>query len=72
MTYKCITPDCDKQPLYNHTNETKGLYCREHMIDNMVNVVSKKCINPDCNKTPNYNYINETKRLYCKNHKLYT
>ena len=42
---KCLEPDCDIRPLYNYNNETKGLYCNEHKLDDMINVKSKRCCN---------------------------
>ena len=69
MTH-CINPECNTRANFNYSNETKGLYCNEHKLDGMVNVVSKKCNNPDCNKQPWYNYMNEKKGLYCTVHKL--
>ena len=70
MPYKCNSPDCNRQPSYNYINETKPLHCKEHKLDDMVDVVNNKCINPECNNRPSYNYMNETKRLYCNDHKL--
>ena len=67
MSVKCINPDCNIISYYNHINETKGLYCYEHKLDDMVNVEIKKCINPDCNKKPTYNYINKKKLFVVKN-----
>ena len=66
----CKNPECNKQSLYNHINETKPLYCNQHKHDDMVDVKNKKCCNSDCKKPPLYNYINEKKALYCKEHKL--
>ena len=57
MPYRCINPDCNKQPLYNHINETKALYCNQHKLDDMVDVANKKCISPDCNKTAQYKHL---------------
>ena len=70
MVVKCINPDCNKRPNFNYINETKGIYCNQHKLNDMIDVNNKKCISPDCNKQPKYNYINETKGIYCKEHKL--
>ena len=69
MPYKCINPDCNKQSSYNYSNETKPLYCNQHKLVDMVDVINKKCISPDCNKRSSYNHTNENKPLYCKDHK---
>ena len=70
MPVYCKNSDCNKRANYNHINEKKALYCKEHKLDDMVDIKHKRCKNPDCNKIPSYNYSNETKPLYCKEHKL--
>ena len=63
---KCI--DCDKSGVYNLPTEIKGIYCKTHKKENMVNVITKHCIYENCTKCPRYNIPNE-KPLYCKKHK---
>jgi hypothetical protein len=70
MPIYCKNSDCKKQAIYNHLNEKKPLYCNEHKLVDMIDVIHKKCISPDCNKQPSYNHLNEKKGLYCKDHKL--
>lgn len=59
----CKESNCKKRPNYNFINETIGLYCFTHKIENMVDIKSKKCIDSTCNKLPIFNFIGETKGL---------
>ena len=67
---RCIHPDCNTQPNYNISGETKALYCNEHKLSSMIDIRSKRCIHPGCETRPNYNISGETKALYCNEHKL--
>jgi len=64
---KCTFENCNKIPIFNYQNETKALYCFEHKLDNMIDIINKKCLN--CNLRAYYNLPNEKSALYCKNHK---
>jgi hypothetical protein len=66
---KCIEDNCTKYPSFNISSEKKGLYCKEHKKENMVDVTHKRCIQDNCNKLPSYNYVTEKKKLYCFEHK---
>ena len=66
----CKHPGCRKRPHFNYDGETQGLYCKDHMLPGMVNVVDKKCKHPGCRKYPVFNYEGETQGLYCKEHML--
>ena len=44
--------------------------CKEHKLENMIDVKSKRCIHPNCLKQPHFNLPNEIKRLFCSDHKL--
>jgi hypothetical protein len=41
MSSKCIFENCIKQPSFNLPTEKNGLYCSEHKLENMINVVDK-------------------------------
>ena len=69
MPTKCIEPNCTKRPNFNLQTETKGIYCKYHKKDNMIDVINKRCLEPNCIKRPNFNLQNETKGIYCKYHK---
>ncbi len=70
MNKKCVYPDCKIQPCYNIASEKKGLYCKKHKLEGMVNVKNKPCIYPECKTQSYYNIVGETKGLYCAVHKL--
>jgi hypothetical protein len=40
---KCSFEDCYKYPIFNYINQKKGIYCYDHRLLNMINVVSKRC-----------------------------
>ena len=66
----CDRDECKKRPCFNFDGETKGVYCFNHKLDGMVNVIHKRCIHDECKKHPCFNTDGETKGLYCSNHKL--
>ena len=46
----CIHEECKKSANFNYENEKKAIYCGEHKLDEMINIISKKCIHEECNK----------------------
>ena len=59
-----------QSPSFNKVGETKGLYCKTHKLDGMVDVVHTRCIHDGCNSlSPKFNKVGETKGLYCETHK---
>ena len=40
----CVHDGCKKRPTYNIEGETKALYCKDHKLEGMINVVSKNVI----------------------------
>src|SRR3989344_4196037 len=67
---KCLHEECNKRPTFNLPTETKGLYCSEHKLENMIDVIHKRCAHEGCNKRPNFNLPTEIRGLYCFKHKL--
>ncbi len=67
---KCIYPGCKIHPVFNIPNKSGGLYCNEHKLPNMINVLVKQCIHPDCKTRPHFNMPNQKGGLYCSIHKL--
>jgi len=65
---KCET--CDVRACFNTPNLKWGRFCKNHKLDNMVDVKNKKCIYEGCKILPNFNYEGETKAIYCKSHSL--
>lgn len=67
----CIREGCKiKNSCFNYEDEKKGLYCSEHKLDGMINVIDKTCIHPGCKTRPSCNFIGHNKKLYCGTHKL--
>jgi hypothetical protein len=66
----CKHPGCRKKAKFNYEGETQGLYCKDHMLPGMIDVVNKKCEHTGCRKRPKFNYDGEKKGLYCKDHML--
>jgi hypothetical protein len=66
---KCLHEGCQIIPCYNAPNETTGVYCTTHKLENMVNVKDKMCIHEGCCVRANYNLPTETTGLYCASHK---
>src|SRR5689334_6928887 len=65
----CIHKDCQISKRYNYANENEGIYCNNHKLKDMVNVVDKKCRFEGCCTIPNYNYPGEIGGKYCFSHK---
>jgi hypothetical protein len=66
----CIYDYCDKEAKYNIKDEKIKLYCKEHKLENMINIRNYLCIRDGCKKIPIFNYENQKKGLYCSKHKL--
>jgi hypothetical protein len=69
ISIKCIEQNCNTQPTYNVSTQTKALYCLKHKKNNMVDVKHIRCIEPNCLKQPLFNISTQTKALYCLKHK---
>ena len=65
----CIFPDCKTRPLYNVDGQTKAVYCSEHKLNGMVDVIHKRCKHEGCKTRPNFNIIGKKQGLYCSAHK---
>ncbi len=70
-SYRCkynnMGVKCYKHKVYGYKNDSR-MYCRNHKLPGMVNLVSKKCIVSNCNKTAFFNYPGY-KKEYCNIHK---
>lgn len=64
---KCIY--CSYKAYYNNNNEEIPKYCRDHKLENMINIYRKKCIYENCNQKAYYNNIGFHPK-YCSDHKL--
>ena len=68
MRKKCI--ECNKRPSFNVKGETKPLYCFDHRLVDMINVITKTCIYDGCTTQSCYNFAGEKLGIYCGKHKL--
>jgi hypothetical protein len=68
----CIFEGCKKRAYFNYEGETKALYCREHSLDNMIDIKHPRCIYEGCKNQPTFNYKGVNRGLYCSIHKLNT
>ena len=69
MPSTCIHQNCTRRPSYNLPNEKTPLYCKEHIKENMVDIISKHCLYENCTRGPSYNIPTVKTALYCKEHK---
>jgi hypothetical protein len=67
---QCFHNGCEKQPNYNYPNEKVAIFCKDHSLPDMKNIVSKICNHDGCEIRPSYNYLNETSPIFCREHKL--
>ena len=67
---KCNAVGCGKRASFNHKDKSKGIYCSNHKLDDMVDVVNKHCIYEGCSYSPSCNLPGNKIRLYCSKHKL--
>ena len=64
----CKKVGCKREPIFNTEGEVP-IYCNEHKLVGMVDVVHKKCIHDGCKKRPSFNKEGEVP-IYCGEHKL--
>ena len=67
---RCAYENCLTRPNCNYPTETKALFCGEHKLENMIDIVNKRCAHENCLVQPSYNLPTETKTLFCGEHKL--
>ena len=63
----CKEDGCTTIPIFNVSDESKGLYCAKHKKDGMINVKSPTCL--ECNTRPCFNKEGQPNGLYCLAHK---
>ena len=66
---QCEAPNCNRQPCFNHKNQTYGRFCSEHKETDMVDVVNKKCEDISCDRRPTFNYKEKKGGRFCFIHK---
>lgn len=67
--HECKDKFCKKRPYFNLIGETRGVFCRDHASDSMVDVGHKRCEHGECTKIPIYNIQGESKGIFCMMHK---
>jgi hypothetical protein len=65
----CKFEKCNKNAAYNYKDINEKLYCNDHKMENMINLVSKKCEFNDCYLKPSFNFDNQ-KAKFCSTHKV--
>jgi len=58
-----------KQAKFNFRGQKSGIYCKEHRLPLMINVMAPKCGEPNCDVYPSYSSPN-INGLYCVSHKI--
>ena len=57
---RCQHANCAVRPYFNHEGHTKGIYCKQHRKEGMVDVMRKQCHRINCKTRPNFNYPGST------------
>jgi hypothetical protein len=57
-------------PSFNYFTESKPIYCNEHKLDGMENIIKKYCEYEGCKVTASFNYNEEFTKRFCEKHKL--
>lgn len=65
---ECAEPGCTVNPSFNIEGVAKGLVCKAHKRDGMINVVSRRCAEGGCRKQPAFNLKGFAQGLYCSDH----
>lgn len=64
---KCLM--CNKYASFNNKLQNIPIYCKDHKITNMIDVIHKKCKYDQCNKIPTFGFKNTKIAYYCAEHK---
>ena len=57
-------------PVLQFAGESRGLFCKAHIEEGMVDVRHKHCSHPGCGKQATCNHPNQPTGAYCGQHKL--
>ena len=68
MSKKCKVNNCKIRPIYGYEDTKIGIYCKNHSLPGMINVVSKRCISEGCKELALYNIKDKSPR-YCNFHR---
>lgn len=63
MPAKCKNDNCTSRPSFNFQGEKQGVYCKQHVLDGMVDIRSIRCKEDGCDIQPAFNFM-KVKKLY--------
>jgi hypothetical protein len=69
MVNKCEYLECVTYAVFNIASETKGIFCKIHKKEGMVDVISKRCNYIGCEIRPNFNLPSKKQGIFCSLHK---
>ncbi len=65
----CNHTGCPKQATCNVPGAPGGLFCGQHKLEGMVNVVLKRCAHDGCETFPSFGHPGQPGVQYCRLHK---
>jgi len=66
----CQHSGCPKQATCNAPGSGGGMYCGQHKLEGMVNVVLKRCAHQGCETFPSFGHPGQPGVQYCRLHKM--
>ena len=64
----CQHPSCRRSPSFSKVGQ-RAVFCAQHKLGGMVNVVSRKCAAPGCTKGPSFGPPDK-RPVFCSRHRL--
>ncbi|CAN0559749.1 unnamed protein product, partial [Laminaria digitata] len=55
-------------PSFNAEGGKRAVFCKQHALEGMVNVVSRHCSQDTCTKQPSFNTRGNKTAVYCREH----
>ncbi|CAN0505808.1 unnamed protein product, partial [Ectocarpus sp. 8 AP-2014] len=69
MPSHCHFLGCTRQPTFGNEGTRKGIYCKAHAEESMVDVVNKRCVHSEgCASRPTWGYCADGKSTVCGRH----
>lgn len=66
---KCIYEGCNRCPTYNYKVYNSGWFCKDHKLDNMINLDKPRCKFENCREPARYNIKGKNSGIHCEIHK---
>jgi hypothetical protein len=60
--------NCIKYPIFNKPGEKRGLFCKEHASEDMIDVKHELCLDETCSVRASYNFPGNKTPIFCKTH----